>query len=324
MRLKAWPLPWPLRVGLSVALLAYLFSRIPARDVAGALGRAAPLQLAAALLLAVPAFAMGTLQQKLLADHQGMKLTFGELTAINLASRFYGLFLPGYLAGGAYRWARMAQPGRQPAEAFAVIAFNRWLETLVLLILGLLFWLGGRPAEVGRSATIAVVLAIAAMAAGYVLLFDLRLSGRLWERLGIGSSEGQAGTGRRILGSMLAATGRFGGLGARDTLLAGSLCVLRHLIDVLVFVGLASALGLDLPFAAAGWIHLAVLLAMMLPIAYAGLGVRETSLVVLLDLFGVGAADALALSFLLLARVLLTAGIGAGLEGARLLRTKPA
>ena len=324
MRLKAWPLPWPLRVGLSAALLAYLFSVIPAREVLSALREADPLRVAAALLLAVPAFAMAAIQQKVFTDLQGMKLTLREITEINLASRFYGLFLPGYLAGGAYRWARMAQPAKQPAEAFAAIAFNRWLETLVILILGLLYWLVGRPPEVGPSTTVGVILAIVVMAAGYGLFFDQRLSGALWERLGLGSSSRQGGTGRRMAGRVLAATGRFGDLSAQGTVRAGTLCALRHLLDVVVFVLFAAALGVALPFAAAGWIHSAVLLAMMLPIAYAGLGVREAGLVVVLDLFAVDPTDALALSFLLLARVLLTAGIGGAIEGARLVLPKRA
>lgn len=48
----------------------------------------------------------------------------------------------------------------------------------------------------------------------------------------------------------------------------------------------------------------------MLPISFAGLGVREGTLVFLLQPYGVSATDAVALFFLFFARALLVAGIG--------------
>jgi hypothetical protein len=128
---------------------------------------------------------------------------------------------------------------------------------------------------------------MAALAVAYLLLFDSRLAAPLRARVGVGSASADAGRLRRAAVRALDATGRFGGMRARDTGLAVALCVLRHLIVVVAFVWFAAAIGVALPFATAGWVQSGLLLALMLPIAYAGLGVREAGLVVFLGLFGV-------------------------------------
>jgi glycosyltransferase 2 family protein len=315
---------WLPRIVVSTAILALLFSFIPFGDVMAALRGADPVFVLLAFGLVPVTTAMSAAQQKVLTDQQGMPLSFAKIVQINLATHFYGIFVPGYLAGGLYRWHRMAQPANQPAEAFAAIAYNRWLETAVILVLGLVFWTLGPPPGAAAGVTPVFIMAMAALAVAYLLLFDSRLAAPLRARVGVGSASADAGRLRRAAVRALDATGRFGGMRARDTGLAVALCVLRHLIGVVAFVWFAAAIGVALPFATAGWVQSALLLALMLPIAYAGLGVREAGLVVFLGLFGVDSHDALAISFLLLARTLLGAGMGGLVEAARAWRPRPA
>jgi glycosyltransferase 2 family protein len=315
---------WLPRIVVSSAILALLFSFIPFGDVVAALRGADPLFVLLAFGLVPVTTAMSAAQLKVLTDQQGMPLSFSEIVQINLATHFYGIFVPGYLAGGLYRWHRMAQPANQPAQAFAAIAYNRWLETAVILVLGLVFWTLGPPPGAAAGVTPVFIIAMAALALAYLMLFDPRLAAPLRARVGVGRAAPDAGRFRRAAVRALDATGSFGGMSARHTGLAVGLCVLRHLLGVVTFVWFAAAIGVELPFATAGWVQSALLLALMLPIAYAGLGVREAGLVVFLGLFGVDSHDALAISFLLLARTLLGAGMGGIVEAVRAWRPRPA
>jgi uncharacterized membrane protein YbhN (UPF0104 family) len=62
------------------------------------------------------------------------------------------------------------------------------------------------------------------------------------------------------------------------------------------------ALSLDLPITIIqiGWIRSVILLISMVPITFAGIGVRDSGLILLLGIYGVAAPDAVALSFLIL------------------------
>ena len=71
-----------------------------------------------------------------------------------------------------------------------------------------------------------------------------------------------------------------------------------------------------------GWVRSVVLLIGMLPVALAGFGVREGSLIAALQPYGVTAAQAVALSFLLFGRDLLSAAVG-GLAEARSFLRRP-
>ena len=67
------------------------------------------------------------------------------------------------------------------------------------------------------------------------------------------------------------------------------------------FLCFARSLDIELCFVHIGWIRSVVAVLMMRPISFAGLGLREGSLVLLLPPYGVAESDAVALSLLLFA-----------------------
>jgi len=77
---------------------------------------------------------------------------------------------------------------------------------------------------------------------------------------------------------------------------------------------LALSIGLNLSFLDLGWIRSFIVIITMLPISFSGIGVREASLIVLLQPYSVSSSDAVALSFLLLGKIILFGTIGALLE----------
>jgi hypothetical protein len=81
-------------------------------------------------------------------------------------------------------------------------------------------------------------------------------------------------------------------------------------LGTLVFVLLSGAIDLGLSFADCAWLRALLHLLFLLPLSVSGIGVREGALVALLLPLGYSSVQAVAYSFLLMAGLLLMAGIG--------------
>jgi uncharacterized protein (TIRG00374 family) len=308
---------WVLKLAFSVGILLYLFYHIPLREIGRVLLDVNLAYLLLGLLIEPVANLIAAVQQKVLTDRQGMSLSLLKIVEINFITSFYNLFLPGYIAGGVIRWHLMAQPDNKPAEAFAALVFNRLLETVLIVCLGVVFWLVASPPAPGGWLTPLALSLLGVVLVLQLLAFNERLLGRmrsyllsLRPRLGVAAV-------RPKLIKALDAAARLDSLSRRAILWMTGLGVVKHLLAIVSFLLLALALDLHLSFWAAGWIHAFVLLVLLLPISFAGLGVREASMVVMLQMYGVAAASAVALSFVFLARDLLRSAFGGVLEARR-------
>jgi uncharacterized membrane protein YbhN (UPF0104 family) len=93
----------------------------------------------------------------------------------------------------------------------------------------------------------------------------------------------------------------FAAMSRRETVKVCILSIVPHLFETAAFVVLGSALGIILDFSTWGWVRPTVVLMTMLPLSFAGLGVREVSLIVLLATYDVPAEQAVALAVSLFA-----------------------
>ena len=96
-----------------------------------------------AFSLLAPMIGLRVWQMRHLARLQAMDLAVGELVKLQLATAFYGLFLPGILAVGGFRWYRLARLGGSGPATLALVTNVRLLETETTLALALVFWLAG-------------------------------------------------------------------------------------------------------------------------------------------------------------------------------------
>ncbi|MGH7719398.1 MAG: lysylphosphatidylglycerol synthase transmembrane domain-containing protein [Gemmatimonadaceae bacterium] len=307
------------KVLISAAIVWILLTRIPVAEV----GRALRSVNAAFLLLAfalVPLYNyVAAAQQRVLTDHQGLALGTARILEINIASHFYGLFLPGYLAGGVLRWYRMSRGGKAIA-ALAAIAVNRLLEVVTLLLFGAVMWLVANPPGANAALTAFMLGALVGTAAVVATLFHGGAADRMSTLLSTKRSRWIPARAREKLAATCSAVARFGTIPARESARLTSLLLLRHALEFASFVLLAWAVGIHLSLPDLGWIRSFMALALMLPITYAGIGVRETTLLVTMQPYGVAAESAVALSVLLLARNLLGALAGGVWELKRVLR----
>src|SRR5512146_1628738 len=135
-------LVWLLKLLCSAALLWYIASRISLGGLGAALAGADPALVGLGLALSAAGMAAAAHQLRVVGEQQEISLSARDALALNLATSFYNLFLPGIVAGGVARWYRLARShsADQPMAALAVILGSRFAELVTVLIAGLLFW----------------------------------------------------------------------------------------------------------------------------------------------------------------------------------------
>ena len=309
-------LGWLCRLALSALLLAALARLVPVEEVVAALRSAAPLPIVAGMLLVVPKLLTAGLRLRALVRAQGLRLRLGQLIALNLITSFYSLLLPGQLVAGAVRWYKLAAAAGQPVAALAVIGFSRLIELEVTLALGLAFWLAEPAARAVHSLpALLVATALAACAAAHLLGPSLAL------RLAPHGGAGPLTRVRQAGQAVLEAIGRFRRLPWPDQMGAIGYAALTHLFGIATMVLFAWGLGAEIGVGAIGWVRSLMALLLLLPISWAGVGVREVSLALLLVPFGMAPGEAVALGVLLSLRALLEGAMGAVIEAFTALRS---
>ena len=298
---------WTLKLFVSLALLGYIASQISLRALGEALAGADLLLVGAGLALSAAGMAAATVQLRVIGEQQGIRLSPRDAFALNLATSFYNLLLPGYIAGGVARWYRLARAHSeyQPVAALAVVLANRVVELVAVLVLGLLFWTADPLARSHRL--IPAIFAGLLLALVGVILVIIRFRESARRVL-------PARWGDRVAAGIDAAA-RFRQMpGITLRRLVGAAAA-RHLLMIAAFYCFGLALHLPLSIAISGWTRTVVALAGMLPVSVGGLGVREGSLIAVLGPYGIPAHAAAALGLLLFARELAAAFAGGVIEG---------
>ena len=127
-----------LKIIISVIVLTYLFSIIPFSSILSSILSADIVLLLIGIILSSPISYLSAFETQYLTKIQGMTLSVFEILKIHLATSFYGLFLPGTLSGGAVKWYKFSKHSNKSSAA-AVIVLNRFLEILMVVIIGILF-----------------------------------------------------------------------------------------------------------------------------------------------------------------------------------------
>lgn len=307
-------LQWVFRIGVAAALLFILFRFVPFADVINVIGQADGRWVAAGFVLLFFEGLTNSLRMKLLTDQFKMPLSLWKIWEISTISTFYATFLPGDLAGGAVRWYRMSKPSGQRAEAFAALAFSRLADTIILLLSGLIFWFWDDP-PFGNWLLDLIMIGVLG---GLVLVMVFSLSPRT---SGVVLAVINWLPGRKVSGlisekaeKVLSSLRKFRDLSFANVSALVVLSTLRQILAILMTVCFAEAIAVAIGFSTIGWIRSLMRIITMLPIAFAGLGVREASFAILLEPYGIPAFQAVALSLFAFIVHLVLALIGGVLE----------
>ena len=95
--------------------------------------------------------------------------------------------------------------------------------------------------------------------------------------------------------------------------------LIKHLLGILSFYLFALSLGMDLSIVSVGWVRSFIVIISVIPISISGFGIREGSLIYLLQPYSVSAPEAVALSLLFFSKSLIVGVIGGLLEAKTLI-----
>lgn len=307
------------RIAIAAALLGLLFSFVPVRTVADALVHLSVGWLAVGLLLQFALRAVAAVRMKVIADSQGVGLSYAALWRIHLATQFYATLLPGPVAGGGATWVKYVQHGATHGAAAAMIVLNRGIAFVAMIAMGLAAWV---VAEWPAQGWIAAAAIGAALAAAPVLL-DAKRGAPAPAGAGAAPDSDAAAAPSARSRAVRMARGLLRRLlllrtiprGGKFVVLISS--VVYEAIGAAVLWCFARAVGIELSVVTVLWMRAALqVVLLLLPIAPAGLGLREAGLVGLGALVDVPAAAALAWSLTIFFGTLVVAAAG-GLVEAR-------
>ena len=271
-----------LRLGISTALVAWIFYRAPLGEILTAF-RAADLRFVWLALAINPLAYLASIRRwRLLIRAQGGDASLSYLLRSFLAGVFFNNLLPSTVGGDALRALDTARLGLGKVKGAAVVFVDRFVGALALL----LFATAG-----------------------------LLVSGRLTARIPALYGWVLGGAGAAALAAILLLSARVGeivALRGRGGLLARALLWSLLLQTQVVLNGflLARALHVAIPLPYFFLIVPLVLFVMMLPVSINGIGVRESAWVFFLAPFGVPAATAVAVAWLDYGLLLLQAAVG--------------
>lgn len=301
-----------LKLSVTSGILYYIFTLVPFSDIIQSFKSAKAGYILAALVISLAMRYLQAWQFKLLIDQHQVSLSGIEILKINLIVAFYQLFLPGYLSGGAVRWHKISRSVNKPVEALSSILFSRLIDTLVVVMLGIMFCALDK-----KSGAISIITPGLFLFSGlilYAFMFNKRVSSLLIEFPKKFKFKMIPDVVASKIHKLVTATAQYRDISRGNKINIFCLSLSSHLLGMLTWYLLALSINLNIPFVSVAWARSFVLIVTLLPISFSGIGVRETSLIVLLQPYGITMTGAVALSFLILGRSIFFSAIGGTLE----------
>lgn len=153
-----------LKIGFSVLLLYFIFTRLPIRDVLDVLQRAAYSYLILALLLFILSKVLSAYRLNLFFHQLNAPLTHASNLKLYLLGMFYNLFLPGGIGGDAYKGylvQKRFKPGTK--RVVSALLLDRLSGMLVLFLLACALGYFMSPTPWGTWAWVLPITAILGM-----------------------------------------------------------------------------------------------------------------------------------------------------------------
>lgn len=243
-------------------------------------------------------------------------MPFVLLLKLNFISLFYGTFLPGQVSGDlvkAYKLTKLRGDGKKVAASILIDRFTGLAGIFVLGSLGLIF---SKAEFIPKEIRIIIFIGFALFFGCFILLSNKLVyswSASLFASYKQNKSKNKLQNcfqyvlefSQSLLSQMRQ---------RKSILYAVALGIIFQILAILINQILGHDLGILISFWDWSWIFAVISVVLIIPISIAGLGVREIGFIGILNLFCVPADQAVALSFLVMAIILVGAFIGAILE----------
>lgn len=233
-----------------------------------------------------------------------------SLMKINLISRFYGFFLPSSAGIGAVRWYKVTRNEKGRAFFLASTVFERSIFALILLFSGLIpLYLYPMHHEIVkmRAHMLPIILIFLVLAMAVIIYFIFPNLQRLLKSIlmQILPSHGKWQKFFTLLDNF---TLRKPPLTSFGYLLI--LSILWQLFNIVRVFLLSQALTLPLGFIDVLWIGSLVHLLQIIPVSFAGIGIREGAYAYLFAVFGLPCEQGIVLGILGFSHLLMNTIIG--------------
>ena len=239
---------------------------------------------------------------------QEIALSVRKVFLIGISASFYGLLMPGgALATVAARFVQLASGARVATVAAALIV-DRSVATAFLCVIGTLAIASDKaePAWVG--------FIVAGLLCGIgVFLIGRRSLVWLTARLDALASDEASGRFRRFGARIGRALSNYTAASGAEIRIVLAASLLAHLSGCCAYYAIASGLDFDVSFLTICWIRSGVILATMVPVSLAGIGMREIATIALLVPLGFAEVQAVGFSIMVFLLTAVVSGLIGGL-----------
>ena len=276
------------KFAVSVAIFAFIISRVDISAVGRTLGKADAAYLALALLLSLLMVVTDALLWRGVLRSLGHTISLAVALLYSIVGCFFGSLGPAALGTDLFRAAQMHRLGvsiETTVNAVVVTRLVSFASLLLVIAFGMPFAWAYPMTDDQKHLLLSILLMGAGVFCGFVLIDP----GHGW----FGGLRGWPFVAR------IAALSR--GVTTALTKRPSALMILAsststHLLRISIFAALAAALHVDVPFSAIfAFVPIAMLIAMV-PISFASWGVREATIIFFLGLAGVPSEAALSVS----------------------------
>jgi len=159
-----------------------------------------------------------------------------HFVGVNFVAHFYGLALPGQLAGGAVRWRRLYLLDPQKEKILAALLYGRIIFLATLCVMGLVFLVVDLPHGVERGSIVSLVIILAFLAV--VVWIGVRADRLRWLRRRSSDDAGFAGR-------LSAAAGLYRHLPRRKLARVLAVSTAENVVGLLSLILLAASLEIE-------------------------------------------------------------------------------
>ncbi len=293
------------KIGVTIAIIVFLFARVDLAAMARHLARANMLLLLLALSLYFLAIVLGALKWQVLVRAQEIDVSLGDLLSYSLVGLFFGNLLPSNVGGDVVRAYGLVRVTDR-AESAAI-------SVLVDRLMGLVAFLGTAVVMAALAAVtltrgaeleqieIATVVVAALFIFASALMFSRRLSQRLKWVFRFSLLAPVLPIASRVYHALQVYRHSYRAL-AINLGLSGCIVV----VTTLVWYTVGLALGLDIPLFYFFLFNPLIAFVLLIPISFNGLGPKEATAVFFFGLVGVEGEMALSMSLIFHLLIVLT------------------
>ena len=293
------------KIGVTIAIIAFLFARVDLKVMAQHLARANVALLFAALALYFLAIALSVAKWQVLVRAQNIPASFGDLLVYYFVGLFFGNLLPSNVGGDVVRaYGLVRASGRAEAAAISVLV-DRLMglvaflgAAVVMAVLATLTLTRGSELEQIEIATVAAAALFIFAAA---LMFSRRISQRVKRVFDLALLRPLQPIAQRVYHALQVYRHSYRALALNVALSAGIVVVTTCVWYVVAF-----ALGESISIFYFFLFNPLIAFVLLIPISFNGLGPKEATAVFFFGLIGMPNEVALSMSLIFHLIVVLT------------------